>query len=62
MLDPAQIPGVIPVDAKTPYDIREIIGRIVDGSDFEEQGALRHRTPETQMLIARLLRAHLCDD
>lgn len=36
VLDPAQIPGVIPVDAKTPYDIREIIGRIVDGSDFEE--------------------------
>ena len=35
-LDPAEIPGVIPADTKTPYDIREIIGRIVDGSDFEE--------------------------
>lgn len=28
--------GVIPKDAKTPFDIREIIARIVDGSRFEE--------------------------
>lgn len=28
--------GVIPKDAKTPFDIREIIARIVDGSEFEE--------------------------
>lgn len=28
--------GVIPKDAKTPFDIREIIARIVDGSKFEE--------------------------
>ncbi|MFO1105983.1 MAG: carboxyl transferase domain-containing protein [Amaricoccus sp.] len=35
-LDPADLLGVIPTDAKTPFDIREIVGRIVDGSDFEE--------------------------
>ncbi len=35
-LDPEEILGVVPADTRTPYDIREIIGRIVDGSDFEE--------------------------
>ncbi|MBE2259178.1 MAG: methylcrotonoyl-CoA carboxylase, partial [Rhodobacteraceae bacterium] len=28
--------GVIPTDTKKPFDIREIIARIVDGSDFDE--------------------------
>jgi 3-methylcrotonyl-CoA carboxylase beta subunit len=28
--------GVIPVDTRKPYDVREIIARIVDGSDFDE--------------------------
>ena len=28
--------GVVPKDAKTPFDIREVISRIVDSSDFEE--------------------------
>jgi len=28
--------GVIPVDTKKPFDIREIIARLVDGSDFDE--------------------------
>ncbi|TXT25583.1 MAG: 3-methylcrotonyl-CoA carboxylase beta subunit [Rhodocyclaceae bacterium] len=28
--------GVIPTDAKKPFDVREIIARIVDGSDFDE--------------------------
>ncbi|MCK8786709.1 methylcrotonoyl-CoA carboxylase [Roseomonas sp. NAR14] len=35
-MDPGELAGVIPADARTPFDIREIIGRIVDGSDFEE--------------------------
>ncbi|MEL7116660.1 MAG: carboxyl transferase domain-containing protein [Pseudomonadota bacterium] len=34
--DPEDILGVVPADLKTPYDIREIIARIVDGSDFDE--------------------------
>ncbi len=32
--------GVIPADTKKPYDIREIISRIVDGSEFNEFKAL----------------------
>jgi 3-methylcrotonyl-CoA carboxylase beta subunit len=28
--------GVIPNDPKTPYDVREVIARIVDGSEFDE--------------------------
>ena len=28
--------GVIPTDTKKPFDVREIIARIVDGSEFDE--------------------------
>ena len=28
--------AVVPADLKTPYDIREVIARIVDGSEFDE--------------------------
>jgi 3-methylcrotonyl-CoA carboxylase beta subunit len=36
-LYPAQdIYGVVPADARKPYDVREIIARIVDGSEFDE--------------------------
>ncbi len=28
--------GVIPVDTRKPYDVREIIARVVDGSEFDE--------------------------
>jgi acetyl-CoA carboxylase carboxyltransferase component len=28
--------GVVPADAKRPFDIREVIARVVDGSQFEE--------------------------
>jgi 3-methylcrotonyl-CoA carboxylase beta subunit len=34
--DPAELHGVIPVDARKPYDVREVIARIVDGSEFDE--------------------------
>ena len=36
MYDPKEIYGVIPVDTRKPYDVREIIARIVDGSEFHE--------------------------
>lgn len=32
--------GIIPADARKPYDVREVIARIVDGSDFDEFKAL----------------------
>ena len=34
--DPEEIPGIVPADLKTPYDIREVIARTVDGSRFDE--------------------------
>ena len=36
LYSPSEIYGVIPKDVRQPYDIREIIARIVDGSDFNE--------------------------
>ena len=33
---PEQIYGVIPQDTRRPFDIREVIARIVDGSEFQE--------------------------
>ena len=34
--DPAELYGVIPTDTRKPYDVREVIARIVDGSRFDE--------------------------
>jgi len=36
LYDPAEIAGIVPADLRTPYDIREVIARIVDGSRFDE--------------------------
>jgi 3-methylcrotonyl-CoA carboxylase beta subunit len=36
--------GVIPADARKPYDVREVIARIVDGSAFHEFKALYGKT------------------
>ncbi|MBB3982614.1 3-methylcrotonyl-CoA carboxylase beta subunit [Sphingobium fontiphilum] len=38
--DPAELYGVIPQDVRAPYDVREVIARIVDGSAFHEFKAL----------------------
>ena len=34
--DPEDLLGVVPADLRTPYDIREVIARLVDGSRFDE--------------------------
>ncbi|MDN3519714.1 carboxyl transferase domain-containing protein [Aquisalimonas lutea] len=34
--DPAEIPGIVPENAQTPYDVREIILRLADDSAFQE--------------------------
>ncbi|MCR9135482.1 MAG: methylcrotonoyl-CoA carboxylase [Alphaproteobacteria bacterium] len=34
--DPDEILGIVPPDLKTPYDIREVVARLVDGSRFDE--------------------------
>ncbi len=33
---PASIGDVVPADARTPYDVREVIARLVDASEFQE--------------------------
>ncbi len=38
--DPDELYGVVPADTRTPYDVREVIARIVDGSKFHEFKAL----------------------
>ncbi|MFF3558925.1 carboxyl transferase domain-containing protein [Streptomyces sp. NPDC002574] len=35
-VDPAGLYGAVPVDSRTPYDVREVIARITDGSRFSE--------------------------
>lgn len=35
-LDPGEIYGILPRDLRRPYDVREIIARMVDGSRFQE--------------------------
>ena len=34
LYDPDELCGVVPVDYRKPYDVREVIARLVDGSDF----------------------------
>ncbi|MEX0880921.1 MAG: carboxyl transferase domain-containing protein [Thermoanaerobaculia bacterium] len=34
--DPKEIYGILPRDLRKPYDVREVIARLVDGSRFEE--------------------------
>jgi len=38
--DPAEIDGLVPADARKPFDIRGVIARIVDASAFDEFKAL----------------------
>ena len=36
LYEPEELYGVVPSDAKHPYDMREVIARIVDGSELDE--------------------------
>ena len=38
--DPAELDGIVPFDLKKQYDPREVIARLVDGSEFDEFKAL----------------------
>jgi len=44
LYDPAEIYGLIPKDMRRPYDVREVIARLVDGSRFDEFKALYGQT------------------
>ncbi len=36
LYDPSELYGLIPQDTRQPFDVREVIARIVDGSEFDE--------------------------
>ena len=36
LFDPEEIYGIVPADTRKPYDVREVIARIVDGSRLDE--------------------------
>ncbi|HEU4659940.1 MAG TPA: carboxyl transferase domain-containing protein [Pseudolabrys sp.] len=36
LVDPADLDGIVPVDLKKQYDVREVIARLVDASEFDE--------------------------
>ena len=36
LYDPEELHGVVPADIRKPYDVREVIARLVDGSEFDE--------------------------
>ena len=38
--DAAELYGIVPQDVRAPYDVHEVIARIVDGSEFQEFKAL----------------------
>jgi 3-methylcrotonyl-CoA carboxylase beta subunit len=42
--DPSEIYGVLPRDVRYPYDVREVIARLVDGSEFTEFKPLYGKT------------------
>jgi 3-methylcrotonyl-CoA carboxylase beta subunit len=40
VLDTAELDSIVPVDLKKQFDVREVIARLVDGSEFDEFKAL----------------------
>ncbi|MEU0129213.1 MULTISPECIES: carboxyl transferase domain-containing protein [unclassified Streptomyces] len=52
-VDPAGLCGAVPVDSRTPYDVREVIARVVDGSRFAE-----FKAEYGQTLITGFARIH----
>ena len=53
LYDSKELYGVVPTDLRQPYDVREIIARIVDGSDFDE-----FKTLFGQTLVCGFARIH----
>jgi 3-methylcrotonyl-CoA carboxylase beta subunit len=44
LYDAAEIYGVVPTDLRKPYDVKDVIARLVDGSEFDEFKALYGNT------------------
>ena len=44
LLDSHELYGIVPTDTRKPYDVREVIARLVDASEFDEFKALYGNT------------------
>ena len=44
-IDPEELYGIVPRDTRQPFDVREIIARLVDGSELDEFKALVRHDP-----------------
>ena len=53
LYDAEELYGVVPLDARKPYDVREVIARVVDGSRFHEFKASYGKT-----LVTGFARVH----
>ena len=53
--DAVELNGIVPPDLRTPFDVKEVIARIVDGSEFDEFKALYGTT-----LVCGFARLHGC--
>ena len=57
--DPAEIYGIVNADIRKPYDVREIIARLVDGSRFDEfKARYAHDARHRVRAAARVSRRH----
>ena len=54
LFSPDELMGVVPADEREPYDVREVIARLVDGSDFLEFKANYGHAADTVCGHARL--------
>ncbi len=57
LYDPDELAGVVPADYKKPYDVREVIARIVDGSDFDD---FKSRYGVSTVCVQASIHGHAC--
>ncbi|WP_169569883.1 acyl-CoA carboxylase subunit beta [Sneathiella limimaris] len=57
LYDPDEIAGVVPVDYRKPYDVREVVARLVDGSNFDE---FKPRYGSTLVCLQANIFGHAC--
>ncbi len=54
---PDEIAGLVPTDYRKPYDVREVVARLVDGSDFDE---FKPRYGSTLVCMQASIFGHAC--
>lgn len=55
LYNPSEINGIIPADTRVPFDVREVIARIVDGSRFNEFKKLYGTTLVTGLFFSLII-------